>query len=54
MFLGKEGGLQLGEGLGAGIVVIGFQLLGELADGGGEFLGLDPQLPEGAGTLQVA
>jgi hypothetical protein len=32
----------------SGVVVIGFQLLGQLADGGGELLGLDAQLPEGA------
>jgi len=46
VFLGKEGGLQFGEGLGAGVVV-GFQLFGQLANGGGELLGLDAQLPEG-------
>jgi len=54
VFLGEEGGLQFGEGLGAGVVVIGIQLLGELADGGGELLGLAAQLPEGAGALQGA
>jgi hypothetical protein len=43
----KEGSLQLGEGLGAGVVVIGFELFGQLANGGGELLGLDAQLPEG-------
>ena len=41
-----------GIGLGSGILVIGFQLLSQLADGGGELLGLDAQLPEGAGSLQ--
>jgi hypothetical protein len=44
----KQGGLQFGEGLGAGIVVIGLQLFGEQADGGGELLGLDGQLPVGS------
>ena len=53
VFLGKEGGLQFGEGLGAGVVV-GFQLFGQLANGGGELLGLDAQLPEGTGALQGA
>jgi len=48
----KQGSLELAEGLGAAVVVIGFQLLGELADGSGEILGLDAQLPERAGTLQ--
>ena len=38
--------LQLAEILG--------QLLSQLADGGGELLGLDTQLPEGAGALQGA
>jgi len=52
-FLGQQGGLQFGEGLGAGVVV-GFQLFGQLANGGGELLGLDAQLPERAGTLQGA
>ena len=33
---GQQGSFQLSEGLGMGIVVIGFQLLSELADGGGE------------------
>ena len=51
-FLGQQGSLQLGEGLGTLVVVIGFQLLGQLADGGGELLGLDAQLPERAGALQ--
>jgi hypothetical protein len=37
-----------GEGLGAGVFVVGFQLLGQLADSGGELLGLDAQLPERA------
>ena len=42
------GGIGLGgEGLGAGVVVIGFELFGQLANGGGELLGLDAQLPEG-------
>jgi len=48
-FFRQQGSLQLGEGLGAAVVVIGFQLLGELTDGGGELLGLDAQLPERAG-----
>jgi hypothetical protein len=47
-FLGQQGGLQFDEGIGAGVVVIGLQLLGEQTDGGGELLGLDAQLPEGA------
>ncbi|MFM9102578.1 MAG: hypothetical protein ACKOPS_15125, partial [Cyanobium sp.] len=42
-FLGQQGGLQLGEGLGAAVLVVGFQLLSELADGGGELLGLDAE-----------
>jgi hypothetical protein len=46
-FLGQQGGLQFGEGLGAAVVV-GFQLFGQLANGGGEILGLDAQLPEWA------
>ena len=46
VFLGQQSGLQFGEGLGAGVVV-GFQLFRELANGGGEILGLDAQLPEG-------
>jgi hypothetical protein len=46
VFLGKEGGLQFGEGLGAGVVV-SFQLFGQLANGGGELLGFDAQLSEG-------
>ncbi len=50
--LGQQGGLQLGEVLGAGVVVIGFQLFGEQADSGGELLGLDAQLPEGAGSAR--
>jgi hypothetical protein len=53
VFLGEEGGFKLGEGLGAGVVV-GFQLFGQLANGRGEFLGLDTQLPEGTGALQGA
>jgi hypothetical protein len=48
----QQGGLQLGEGLGALLGVIRFQLLSQLADGGGELLGLDAQLPEGAGALE--
>jgi len=48
----KQGSLQLAEGLGAGVVVVGFQLLGQLADSGGELLGLDAQLPAGTGTMQ--
>jgi hypothetical protein len=46
VFLGQQGSFQFGEGLSAGVVV-GFQLFGQLADGGGGFLGLDTQLPEG-------
>jgi hypothetical protein len=53
-FLGQQGGLQLGKGLGAGGVVIRLQLLGKKTDGGGELLGLDAQLPEGTGTLERA
>jgi hypothetical protein len=53
VFLGQQGSFQFGEGLGAGVVV-GFQLFGQLANGGGELLGLDAQLPERAGTLQGA
>ncbi len=53
-FLGQQGSLQFGEGLGAAVVVVGFQLLGQLADGSGELLGLDAQLPEGAGALESA
>jgi hypothetical protein len=34
-FLGQQGGLQVSEGLRSGVVVIGLQLLGQLADGGG-------------------
>jgi hypothetical protein len=45
-FLGQQGGLQLGEGIGAGVVVIGLQLFGEQTDAGGALLGLDAQLPE--------
>ena len=48
----QEGSFQLSEGQGPLFGVIGFQLLGQLADGGGEFLGLDPQLPEGARSLE--
>jgi hypothetical protein len=51
---GQQGGFKFAEGLGAGFVVIGLQLLGEQTDGGGELLGLDAQLPERAGTLQRA
>jgi len=47
-FFCKQGSLHLDEGLSTGIVVVGFQLLSELADGGGELLGLDAQLPEGS------
>ena len=50
----KEGGLQLDQGLLAIIWFIAFEALGQQADGGGELLGLDAQLPEGAGTLQGA
>jgi len=53
-FFCQQGGFQLCQCLGAGILVIGLQLLGELADGGGEFLGLDAQLPKGTGSLQRA
>jgi hypothetical protein len=53
-FLCQQGGLQLGEGQGALLGIIGLQLLGELADGSGELLGLDAQLPEGAGSLEGA
>jgi hypothetical protein len=42
----QEGSFQLSEGQGPLFGVIGFQLLGQLADGGGELLGLDAQLPE--------
>jgi hypothetical protein len=51
---GQQGSFQLSKGLGTGVVVIGFQLLSELTDGGGELLGLDAQLPEGTGPLQGA
>ena len=44
----QQGGLKLGEGQGAQLGVIRFQLFGQLADGGGELLGLDAQLPERA------
>jgi hypothetical protein len=47
-FFRQQGSLELAEGLGAGGLVIGFQLLSELADGGGQLLGLDAQLPERA------
>ncbi len=40
----KQGSLQLSEGLGAAVVVIGFELFSKLADGGGELLGLDQGL----------
>jgi hypothetical protein len=50
----QEGSFQLSEGKGPLFGVIGFQLLGQLADGGGELLGLDAQPPEGAGTQQGA
>ena len=49
--LSEQGRLQLSEDLGAADVVIGLELLGQLADRGGEFLGLDTQLEEGAGAL---
>jgi hypothetical protein len=39
-------GLQLGKGQSAPLRIITFQLLGELADGGGELLGLAAQLPQ--------
>jgi hypothetical protein len=46
------GGIGLGgEGLAAAVVVIALQLLSQLADGSGELLGLDAQLPQGAGAL---
>ncbi len=49
------GGIGLGgEGLAAAVVVIALQLLSQLADGSGELLGLDAQLPQGAGALQGA
>jgi hypothetical protein len=47
-FLCKQGSLQLSEGLSAAVVVIGFELFSQLADGGGELLGLDAELPERA------
>ena len=50
----EQGGLQFSEGLGAGVVVIGLQLLGKQTDGGGELLGLDAQLPERTGALEGA
>ena len=53
-FLGQQGSLQLGQGLGADLGVVALQLLGQLANGGGELLGLDAQLPEQTGTLQRA
>ncbi len=43
----EQGGFDLCQCLGAGILVIGLQLLSELADGGGELLDLDAQLPKG-------
>ena len=46
--LGQQGRLQLSQGQSALFRVIGFQLLSQLADGGGELPGLDAQLPEGA------
>ena len=52
--LSEQGRLQLREDLGAAVVVIGLELLGQLADRGGELLGLDTQLEEGAGALQAA
>ena len=41
-FISQQGGFQFGKGLGAAVVVIG-QLLGQLANDGGELLGLDAQ-----------
>jgi hypothetical protein len=38
----QQGGLKLSEGLGSAVVVIGFQLLSQLADSGGELLGSMP------------
>ena len=48
----QECRLELGEDQSSLLRVIAFQLLSELADGGGELLGLDAQLPEGTGSLQ--
>jgi hypothetical protein len=53
-FLSQQGSFQLGQGLGADLGVVALQLLSQLTYGGGELLRLDAQLPEGAGTLQVA
>ena len=39
------------DSLAAGVLVMGLELSGEQVDGGGEFRGLDAQLPEGAGAL---
>ncbi len=50
----QECRLQLGEGQGLLFGVIGFELFGQLADGGGELLGLDAQLPQGTGALESA
>jgi hypothetical protein len=47
-------GLQLSQGQSALLGVISFQLLGQLADSGGELLGLAAQLPQGTGSLQRA
>jgi hypothetical protein len=49
-FVREQGSLQLSEGIGS--AVVGFQLLSKLADGGGELLGLDAQLPERAGVAR--
>jgi hypothetical protein len=39
-FISKQGGLQLGERLGAGVFVVGFQLLGQLAERSGSLADL--------------
>ena len=47
----KQSILQLGEGLCVLLRIICFQSLSQLADRGSDLLGLNAQLPEGAGYV---
>jgi hypothetical protein len=52
--IGEQSGLEFVEGQLAFIGIVGFQPLGQLGNGSGELLGLDAQLPKGAGALERA
>jgi hypothetical protein len=53
-FISEQDGLQLRDGLLTFFWLLAFKALGEKANGVGELLGFDAQLPEGTGALERA